>query len=194
MATVREIVNRTSLQLVDPAQAEWRFEEIVDWINEAVASIYSAAPALSMRTTQLTVTPGRNELPVQYTSLVTVDAIKTPTGVKHGLRLLDWGTLDAFDPNWRSVTGEPTGYLVREQDPRAFWLYPQPPASTVADVTAIAEPAKVVDPADVLPVPEQYVPAVTDFVLSRAYLKNGDVAGAAERAQVHMNNFMARLS
>lgn len=191
MTTVSDIVRRVSDHLADPAQSDWGFDEILGWINDGVAAIYRKAPALSVKADySFTVSPGRNELPADAGELLRVEKLLAP-GMSNprDLRPLDPMTLTVYDPEWRSTVGTPYGVVGDPNDPRAFYVYPQPSGAATATVVYRASPTKLTKPDDVIPLPVQYEPALVDFTLAQLYSKNTDVAGQADLATYHANRF-----
>jgi len=191
MTTVNDIVRRASTHLSDPAQSDWSFDEILGWVNDGVAAIYKKVPALAVRAdSSFSITAGRNELPADAGELIRVERVTAPgLSTPVDLRRLDPQTLTIYDPEWRSTTGVPYAVVVDADDPRAFYVYPQPTGVASGTVVYRASPTKLSKPSDEIPLPAQFEPALIDYVLAQLYAKNSDVAGNADLATYHANRF-----
>jgi hypothetical protein len=90
------------------------------------------------------------------------------------------------------------------RDPKVFYVYP-PAASTGASVELVysAYPTDITEPADGavysavsgnISLPDIYGNVLADYILYRAYTKDSEYAGNAQRAQAHYAAFQAALT
>jgi hypothetical protein len=135
-----------------------------------------------------------------------IDVIRNTAGTKRSVRMTVRNILDTQSPNWYNLTGvtEILHYMYDARDPKVFYVYP-PAASTGASVELVysAYPADITEPADGavysavtgnISLPDIYGNVLADYILYRAYTKDSEYAGNAQRAQAHYAAFQAALT
>ena len=89
-------------------------------------------------------------------------------------------------------------YMFDPRDPKTFYVYPPALVTTQLDIVYSALPTDITEPADGatytavtgnLGVPDIFANAVLDYILYRAYSKDSEYAGNAQRAQAHYQAF-----
>lgn len=128
-------------------------------------------------------------------------------GAGRSIRLVSRRVLDSQFPDWHdpsAATGDAafvnTGgnikhYVFDEIDPATFYVFPGVAASqnVFIEIVYSGVPADVAAKTDVIDLPDIYVNCITDYVCYRAFTKDADYAGNAQRAQSHYNAFATNL-
>jgi hypothetical protein len=117
------------------------------------------------------------------------------------ITVVDRDVLDAQLPSWQSnITSDTVQhYMFDLRNPKTFYVYPGVAAGTQIEIVYSSVPSDAVeqvagdDSTGILNIPGVYRNAVLDYVLYRAYSKDADFAGNAQRALKHYEAFTATL-
>ena len=203
-ATVGELLRRARTVLQEVAQdgVRWTNTELLDWLNEAYASVLAIRPSANAINAEFGCVAGtRQELPAEADRLLGV--VRNLSIKAKGLIVtaIDRGTLDATRRRWH---GEPQTeaiehFVFDDLDPQRFYVYP--PASAAARLEIIysrvpeaheqseARP----DSTEQLRLPGIYAPILLDMVLARAFSKDAEHAANLQRATLHSQSALAAL-
>lgn len=192
------ILNRASRTLFDLTNVRWPESELLDYIADGQHAIILHRPdANAVNATMQLAIGSRQELPVGgIRFLRAVRNMGNGNVPGRAIRECSRVALDNENPNWHFDTPSNTiqHYIFDNVDPRHFYVYP-PAQSTQAHIEVIysALPEPVNSAADTLTLPDQYINAIYDWVLYRAYSKDASYAGNLQRAQHHLQAFGAYL-
>jgi hypothetical protein len=204
MATVGDLLRRarTILQEITQDGVRWTNAELLDWLNEAYATVLAIRPSANTINAKFACVVGtRQELPTEADRLLGV--VRNLSTKAQGLIVtaVDRGTLDATRRRWH---GEPQTEVIEHfmfdsLDPRRFYVYP--PASAAARLEIIysrvpephAQSEARADSAELLRLPESYAPILLDMVLARAFSKDAEHAANLQRATLHSQSAQAAL-
>lgn len=216
--TAQSIVRRATDLLQDQTSVRWPVPELVRWFNDAQRAIVKVRPDSMNTTTTMTLSAGSRQDLDSTTANSAGNAALTPapaklieitrnlaaTSAKGAVRLVPRQILDAQTPGWHNLTGSVNiaHYMFDPRDPKTFYVYP--PATSLAQLEVMysAYPTDVAEPADGttytavtgnMSLPDIYADDVLNLVLYRAYSKDSEYAGNAERAAAYLNLVTASL-
>ena len=209
-----EPIRQAGVILNDVDGVRWPFQERLDWINGALAEILSLKPSALGQSRQVSLGQGtRQAIPADASALLRVVRNITAGfgGVRVGGRVVEAVSrpdMDAAMPDWHDVSIHPSAAIVQHviadpEEPKAFYVYPpnngagmvealvaipHPPLATPTSPNALASYEGVV-----VGLAVEYKPAVLDYLLSRCFQKEAELAGSAARAQAHYLAFANSL-
>lgn len=198
------IVQRVYDVIQDTTSVRWPTTEVVRWLNDGQREIVLHRPdSMATNATVACVAGTKQSIPAGGTKLI--DVIRNTAGNKRAIRNVEREVLDAQISGWHNLTGvaEILHFVFDERDPRTFYVYPPSgTAGTQASVEVVysAMPTDIAAPTGDystvvgnLSVPDIFANALLDFILYRAYTKDSDYAGNAQRAQAHYAAFANSL-
>lgn len=198
MATsVDFIVERVASLLQDTGHVRWTLPDLTDYINEAQLAIIKKVPSANIVTAIVALIEGTQQaLPADGYFLQKV--VRNYAGSSPGkvIRWVDMEAQDATNPDWHTATANATveEYMYDQADPDVFWVSP-PQTSSPTDVQIKygAIPA-VINIGENITLDDEYINAVIEFMLHRAYSRDAEYSGPEGRASVHLAQFMKELS
>jgi hypothetical protein len=193
--TGTQIASRARRVLQDQSSGgtRWLDAELLDWINDAQREIVLLKPEASSKIIDHTCVAGTKQtIPSDGIRLLTV--IRNTSG--KSIRRVDRNVLDSENPNWHQTTANNVAehFVFDEDMPTTFFLYP-PRTGTPGqvEITYSAAPTDLAALGDVIYLNDIYANPLLDFLLYRAYLKDTDYAGNAQRAATHYQAFQASI-
>lgn len=152
-------------------------EEILLWINDCVALLVSNLPALFVTTTDLILQAGYRQ---------DVDAVTGAIAFKGipGYPAADFDTLTRFRPNWMADTaGTLQNWTPSTDKPTEFYVYPPSPGNHTVSVSVVVKPALLTQATDTIQVPDNYVPAITQYCVGMVESKDDEHVNSNRAAQ-----------
>lgn len=202
--SAQSVIRRCVETLQDNTSIRWPVSELVRYLNDAQREVILYRPDAAVTNASVPlVTGSRQNLPVGGTKLVEV--VRNSAGTKRAVRMVNREILDAQLPGWHAQTGvtEILHYMYDPREPRVFYVYPPAAATGAAvDLSYASMPADIAEPSEGalytsvtgnLGVPDIYANALQDYILYRAYTKDSEYAGNAQRAVNHYTAFMNAL-
>jgi len=214
------IVTRAGIILHDTTQVRWLESELLGWLNDAQREIVLIRPDASVKNEELQLQAGtKQSLPDG--GIRVMDVVRNTDG--DAIRVIDRNVLDAQQPNWHTVGAKSSveHFMFDLRDPKHFYVYPPQSADTTTtvvnaetgldeDVTTVnagrieliysSAPDDVVYKTDATALTSEtitlddiYGNGILDYILYRAYSKDADFAGNAERALKHYETFVTTL-
>ena len=203
--TAKSIVHRVTDLLQDPTSVRWPASELARWFNDAQRAIAKARPDAMNITTTMTLAAGTRQdldnagLGLLPAKLIDVTRNMAATSQKLAVtNQISRKIMDSTTPDWHTQAGtvDIKHYFFDPRDPKTFYVYP--PATALAQLevmysaypTDIAEPASGTTHADVvgnLSLPDIFADDVLNLVMFRAYSKDAEFAGNAERAAGYLS-------
>lgn len=201
----QSIIRRVVETMQDNTSVRWPVAELVRYLNDGQREVVLYRPDSMVTNATVALTTGAKQaLPANGSKLI--DVIRNTSGTKRSVRMTIRNILDTQSPNWYNLTGvtEILHYMYDPRDPKVFYVYP-PAASSGASVEIVysAYPADITEPADGavytavtgnISLPDIYGNVLADYILYRAYTKDSEYAGNAQRAQAHYAAFQAALT
>jgi len=203
--TAQSLILRAVTTLQDTTSIRWPANELVRYLNDGQRELALLRPdALSANATVSLVAGAKQALPSNGSKLI--DVIRNTGGNKRAVRMTTRNILDSQIPSWYNLTGvtEVLHYMYDVRDPKVFYVYPPAAASGASvDLVYSSYPTDITEPADGalytavtgnISVPDIYGNTLVDYVLYRAYTKDAEFAGNAQRATAHYGAFSAALT
>lgn len=188
--TAQQVIDTAQLVLVDETATHWLETELLAWVNDGVRAIVNVRPDATAVTDNFTLAAGtRQALPAAASALIDV-----PRNVNgRAIRQTKAALLDAQRPTWHQDTaGATRNYCYDPRTPRIFYVWPPAEAGAQVELKYRATPTAVAV-GDPIPLGDEYVPALLDYVLYRAFSKDAEVSANAARAQAHRQAFDAAI-
>ena len=196
MTTIKDLLERVSIELTDITRVSWSAADLVSYYNSAIAAIANYRPDVFAQTQEFTCVAGtRQAMPAGAVKLIEVE--RNTGGRK--IRFYKRGELDDLDPEWMIGTDATAAeaYLHEPTNPRIFWLYPGVAAGVKVDVVLSALPAPVdlaqVESGVALQVDDTFLTPCMDWIIYRAYLRDSDDTANSARGQLHLQAFAQYL-
>lgn len=198
------IIQRCVDILQDGTSVRWPVNELIRYLNDGQREVALYRPDALVTNATITLVQGtKQSLPANASKLIEVVRNNTESSSR-SVRLINREILDAQTSAWHELTPqvEILHYMYDPRDPTVFYVYP--PASTSAeldlvysvyptDIAAVNEGATYSDVVGNLSVPDIYGNVIQDYILYRAYTKDSEYAGNAQRAQAHYQTFANAL-
>lgn len=204
--TVSQALSSALVLLHDKGAVRWPVSELVGWLNEGIRHAVDLKPDLSTEIVTIDLVQG-----VQQTVPATVARVVRFLNNTGGaaITMANPEMLDRFLPQWRGGVGlgqvaKVLHVIADEADDRAFMVYPPNDGTGQINVLALARPATIAlatpDPEAIaaysgvdLPFDDAAGDALVDYVVARAYQKDIDLPGVAQRAMMHYQQFAQKL-
>ena len=201
--TGANLLSRVKDILQDTTSVRWPEAELLRYINDAQREIVNYRPESSATTSNVQLVTGtKQSLPSGGLRLIKVtrnmsDASGGATG-KRAIRIINVDILNTQEPDWNdpNVAGDAAHgtvvkhYIFDEDDPRNFYVYPGVAGNAFVEIVFSNSPTDLANTSAVISVDDIYANAIMDYVLFRAYQKDSEYAGNAQRANQHYQLFM----
>lgn len=203
--SAQSIVRRVIETLQDNTSIRWPVAELVRYLNDGQREVVLYRPDSMVTNATVTCVDGsRQSIPANGSKLIDVLRNSAATSAKRAIRQTNREILDAQVPGWHQITGsvDVLHYTYDPRDPKVFYVYPPATAQAQVDVVYASYPTDVVEPADGttytsvtgnISLPDIYGNVLQDYILYRAYMKDSEYAGNAQRAQAHYAAFANAL-
>ena len=189
--------------LQDNTSVRWPEAELIRFINDAQREIVNSRPESSATTSNVQLVAGtKQSLPSGGLRLIKVtrnmsDTSGGATG-KRAIRLVNVDILNTQEPDWNdpSVSGDAAHgtvvkhYIFDEDDPKNFYVYPGVSGNAYVEIVFSNSPTDLNNSSSTISVDDIYANAIVDYVLFRAYQKDSEYAGNAQRAGTHYQLFL----
>jgi hypothetical protein len=205
--TGANLLSRIKDTLQDTTSVRWPEAELIRYINDAQREIVNFRPESSATTTNVQLTTGtKQSLPSAGLRLIKVVRNMSAAGGsatgKRAIRIVNPDILNTQEPDWHdpTVSGDAAHttivkhYMFDEDDPRNYYVYPGVAGNAFVEVVYSASPTDLSDTSSTIGVDDIYANAIVDFVLYRAYMKDAEYAGNAQRASNHYQLFTGSIS
>jgi hypothetical protein len=194
----QDVLDRVGNVLNDDAMARWTLAERLRWLHDGLREIAMRKPSALERTSVWTLVAGtRQALPDDSLRLIDMPRNIAADGTTPGYAITpaSRGELDTQMPDWHMARASARIKHVLydyESDPLHFYVYPPAAAGTKVEALDCLNPPVVAAAADVLPVRDSYVSALTSFVLYRALSRESE-DGSGQLAAAHYSAFAGAL-
>lgn len=179
----KDLIDRAARELVDISSVRWTRKELLRYLTEGANTIAVRQPSLVATPKTLTVTKSPIEIPEDAFALLDVEDID---GISPQYVLIT--KLTQLYPRWKKDTGEPTCWTKFEHDSKRFWIYPQPASSVSVDIL-YAKSLSLESESSNVPFPDIYEAPLIDYVMYRAYSRDGQNQSESAKAQMHIQAF-----
>jgi len=188
---VSDVLDRARTILQDADAVYWEDDELPKWLTDARLEAYRLRPDIYEASEEFACAAGtRQKLPGGARMLFDVPRNVSATR-QRAITVADAGALGRVRPNWRgqAAAQEIRHFLYDERSPGQFDVYPPARAGVVIELSYAKLPGAVThDMGDTeLEAEGEYGPALLDYVLYRAFLKEADTVPAFhQRAAQHL--------
>lgn len=198
--TVQSVLKDVVATLKDPSGVRWPADELVAYFNSGELEVLLHRPDELNKFTTVTLVEGtRQHLPTDGAKLIDIPRMTNGSVV----RQIERSILDYMIPNWHSAKKSSTvkHYVYDERDITTFYVYPPATAGAQLDINYCAYPTPVPTPSGKtvstvtgnMNVPDKYAGAIRDYVLHRAFSKDGEYSDYSARAAAHYQAFATAL-
>lgn len=207
------IISRAQVIVQDTTGVRWPFAELLNWLNDGQREVAVYKPSATAANVVLTLQQGTlQSIGAGGLALLRVirnlkTPVTTPRVGTRATRVVEREILDAQHPSWHdpavfAYQKEVKHFVFDEVDPTNFYVFPGNDGTGAVEAVVSQSPADLVATGDVnvlgsynvaIKVPDIYANALLDYVLFRAYSKDSDYAGNAERSGNHFQLFTASL-
>lgn len=210
MATVKvvDLIQRAQIILQDTTGTRWPEIELQYWLNDAYRELILARPDANTETGTFTCAAGtRQQLPLVFpNALRLIDVVRNvaAASAKGAVRKTDRAILDDQRRMWHAETGTINieHFMFDPLLPREFLVYP--PALPTAELEVVyssvptahtLSEAELANPAtaETIKIVDSYANAILDYMLYRAYSKDAEYTGNAQRAMAHYQAMQAAI-
>lgn len=210
--SVNAIFTRAQDILLDAGAVRWPLPELARWLNDGLRDLSFLKPNATSETVTLSLIEGTlQRIPDAYSLMIRANCNMNGTERGSAVTIVTREILDAQKPNWHNPARTPYRRDVRHviadfADPTVFYVYPGNDGT--GEIEAVM--SRIPDPVSALPdtdpnemaawvqqiqgIQRIYQNCLTDYVLSKAFTKDQQLAGAAERANAHMAAFNGALT
>lgn len=206
--TARDVIQTAQATLQDGSGVRWLPTELLNYLNAGTREIALQKPTATAETTTIDLVAGTKQaVPDGYQKLLS--AIRNNTANSKGAVLpVVKEVLDVQYPGWHDPTvmpaSESVAYIMDDMfDVATFYVCPANDGNGAIEVILSRLPADLVAPVSTpldittynmsVLVPDIYKNCLVDYVCYRAFSKDLNVPGAAQRAQAHYQLFQAAL-
>jgi hypothetical protein len=195
--TVSDVLLRASDIIQDQTNVRWPQEELLRYLNDARREISIARPDLYATTSTVTLTGGgtRYALPSDGVRLIDVTRNMPSGAAGKAIRVVEREILDAQKPDWHTETASAVvkHFMYDERNPRQYYVYPPATAGHQIEIVYGQTPTDISVLSTPLSQEDIYTGAIVDYICYRAFSKDSEYAGNAQRAQAHYQQFMNAL-
>ena len=190
--TAANILSRAAIIVQDMTNVRWPESELLGWLNDGRRELAIARPDIySTVATQALSTGAKQALPSGALRLM--DIPRNTSGA--AITVTERGWLDKQNPSWHQMTPASTvkHFMLDERNQGNYWVYP--PAASGASVEIIyqAAPVDYSTSSTLTAYEELYGGALVDYICYRAFSKDSEYAGNAQRALAHYTQFANAL-
>lgn len=197
--TAQAVLTRAGDTLQDVTNVRWPVDELLRYLNDARREIAIVRPDIYAVVTPVVLAAGTKQaLPADGSRFIdAVRVINAGDTPGRAVRIVERELLDAQRPDWHAEAPAATKhFMFDERSPKVFFVYPPAAAGAKLEVVYSRSPQEILV-ADVasteLVDEEDYAGAIASYVCYRAFLKDAEYAGNAQRAQSHYVQFSNAL-
>lgn len=198
---VSELLDNVREVIQDGLAVRWSDAELIDYLNDAVRSAIMIKPDINPITEVFVCVEGYKQ---NWSSLTTelvqlLDVISNTTaggGTETPITFVKRNVMDLELPTWRTAPLNTTiqHYMYDPRQRDVFYVYPPAQAGATIEVCYTGVPDLATDVTDEVPLIDIYAPALTNYVIWRAYTKDSDFAGNIQLAGGYYSAFFQLIT
>jgi len=199
MATTKviDLINRAEELLQDTSNIRWSQQELLDYLNDAQKHIVMQRPDANMvNYTHTCAAAAKQSLPTNNIKLMNV--IRNVNG--EACSLVDRYAIDQVEPNWYTASGNTKvrHWMYDAIDPTVFYVYPVPANTVQIELVYAAQPDDITignfsSDTTVISLNDSYRNPILDYMLYRAYSKDTEGGGSAQKSATYFQSCQAAL-
>lgn len=197
-ASISGVIRRVQTVLQDALGTRWDEAELLDWFNDARREFAVARPFEFAKRVAISLEAGPlQRLPAEAFQLIRINcnlASAAPRVPGRAISLVEGRVLDAMNPSWQDAKHVPYAriakhYAYEPNELDSFYVYPGNDGTGVVEASVAVLPVDATSTAEPIGVRDIFLNALVDYVLYRAFSKDADHPGNAERAAGHYAAF-----
>lgn len=177
------LINLAAADVLDPGFVRWTQADWLAYLNAAQLDVFTFNTRCNTKVAQITLAAGaKQSLPADGTEFLELLGA-TKVSRRH---------MDAQLPGWSAMPASASvQHVINDPElPDVFWVYPPSTGAVQRDVLYAAKPADLTAAGQTITVPDYYANALLDGMVYRAYLRDSQVPGVAERAMMRRRAFV----
>lgn len=197
--TLNRMIERATVQLLDPGNVRWPRAAVVDYLNEALREVLAHRPDAFATTVDLPLRAGAmQQLPQEYASLSSIEQSMNERGVQR----VREGDYKYYRLRTCPDAAPPRGFHVRTYikhpiDDAIYYVEPPvpPDCRTTVLATVIRKPGNYdADEGELeIPIRAEFEAQVLDWVCFRCLSGDHESETARTQAKVHLESFIKLL-
>lgn len=192
--TAQSIISKAQILAQDTTGVRWPASEWLGWLNDAQREIAIARPNSFTKIASVPLVAGtKQSIPSDGIMFIEYYRAMGAAGTTPGssARKVDRRLLDSQIPSWHTATATaaPQHYIFDPLAPKTFYVYPPSTGGVQAEILYSASPTDVAAAANTISLDDIYATVILDYLLYRAYSKDSEFVGNAERALVYRKAF-----
>lgn len=197
--TAGEILTRASDIIQDQTSVRWPVPELLRYLNDGRREIAINRPDIYSTTAVVTLASGtKQDVPADGARFM--DAVRNMSGTSpnfvagRAVRIVEREILDAQKPDWHTEAGSAViqHFMFDERNPRVFYVYP-PSSGAKLEIVYSQAPNEITSTSTELVREDIYTGCLVDYICYRAFSKDSEYAGNAQRAVLHYQQFFNSL-
>jgi len=193
-----DVINDARAILIDTLGVRWPDAELIDWLNDAARQCVLLKPDSNPITEEFTCVLGAKQSLTGLTAdlVMLFDVPNNTDGTEDSITFVKRNVMDSERPTWRNVTADATTlyYMYDDWQRDVFYVYPPATAGSTIDIVYAGAPVIVTALTDALPLQDIYGPALTNYVVWRAFSKDSDFSGNMNLAGGYYSAFVQALT
>jgi len=199
MATlVSSIITKAAREMNDEDMVRWTEAEWVSWVESGEREIVTLRPDALTEIVNITLVAGTKQ---RATGIKVMDVVRNmgTDGTTPGtaIRACKREMLDLLYPGWHTAAANTVVQFstINEPDGQVFYVFPPQPSSgnQIVEIAQSKCPSPIAAPAraQVISLDDLYEPALVDYCLYRANMKEAEESGVtSQRAIAHYQSFL----
>jgi hypothetical protein len=192
------LLRRAGRILQDVTGVRWDEPELLDWFNDARRELAIVKPAeFAVRLPVTLVVGTLQSLPAEAFQLLRVDCnllSVTPRSPGRALTVVDRRVMNTMHPRWQedeafAFEAQAKHYVYDDAEPTTFHVFPGNNGTGAVEVSVAVLPDDATLTTAPIGVRDIFANALLDYVLYRAFAKDADYPGNAERSGGHYAAF-----
>jgi len=197
---VVDILGRASIILQDSTNVRFPNDELLKFFNDAQKEVVLHRPDANMQNVANFTCAAGSKQTIPNTGLRLVDVVRNVGG--RAITQVDRKILDETLPNWHETTADGTRkiehFIFDPADPKHFYVYPKATTAFQLEIVFSAAPSDITisnfsTDTTTISVDDVYANCLLDYILYRAYQKDSEFAGNAQRSMMHYQGFTNAL-
>ena len=202
MATTKvvDVLDRASIILQDADHVRFPNAELLKFFNDAQREVVLHRPDSNMQNASFTPADGSKQT-IPSGGITLVDVVRNIGG--YAITQVERKILDETLPNWHNTTQDTTRkiehFVFDAADPKTFYVYPKAiAASDSIEIIYSSPPADIAisnfsTDTQTITLDDVYANSLLDYILYRAYQKDAEFAGNAQKSAMHYQGFANSL-
>jgi hypothetical protein len=193
-------LGRASIILQDSTNVRFPNDELLKFFNDAQKEVVLHRPDANMQNVNDFTCVAGSKQTIPTTGLRLVDVVRNVGG--RAITQVDRKILDETLPNWHETTADGTRkiehFIFDPADPKHFYVYPKATTAFQLEIVFSAAPSDISisnfnTDTTTISVDDVYANSLLDYILYRAYQKDSEFAGNAQRSMMHYQGFTNAL-